>query len=70
MTRAGISGAQGFWAHSEDESTGGLPTAEVEKILFVENLVVEKRRERLPIGECRGIRKPVRPWVRVESGVL
>jgi hypothetical protein len=27
---------------------------EVRKILFVENLVGEKRRERLHIGECRG----------------
>jgi hypothetical protein len=31
--------------------------AEVRKILFVWNLVVEKRRERLHIGECRGTRK-------------
>jgi hypothetical protein len=29
-------------------------TAEVRKILFVENLVGEERRERLHIGECRG----------------
>jgi hypothetical protein len=29
------------------------------KVLFVENLVGEKRRERLHIGECRGTRKPV-----------
>jgi hypothetical protein len=43
-------------------------TAEVGKILFVENLVGEKRRERLHIGECRGTRKPVIPWARVESG--
>jgi hypothetical protein len=28
-----------------------------QRILFVENLVVEKRRERLHIGECRGTRK-------------
>jgi hypothetical protein len=28
----------------------------------------EKRRERLHIGECRGTRKPVIPWVRVGSG--
>jgi hypothetical protein len=35
--------------------------AEVGKILFVENLVGEKRRERLHIGECRGTRKPVIP---------
>jgi hypothetical protein len=34
---------------------------EVGKILFVENLVGEKRRERLHIGECRGIRKLVIP---------
>jgi hypothetical protein len=31
--------------------------AEVGKILFAENLVGEKRRERLHIGECRGTRK-------------
>jgi hypothetical protein len=31
--------------------------AEVGKILFV-----EKRRERLHSGECRGTRKPVIPW--------
>jgi hypothetical protein len=42
--------------------------AEVGKILFVENLVGEKRRERLHIGECRGTRKPVIQWVRVGSG--
>jgi hypothetical protein len=34
---------------------------EVGKILFAENLVGEKRRERLHIGECRGTRKPVIP---------
>jgi hypothetical protein len=34
---------------------------EVGKILFIENLVGEKRRERLHIGECRGTRKPVIP---------
>jgi hypothetical protein len=45
-------------------------TAEVGNILFVENLFVEKRRERLHIGECRGTRKPVIPWARVGSGVL
>jgi hypothetical protein len=39
------------------------PIAEVRKILFV-----EKRRERLHIGECRRTRKPVIPWVRVGSG--
>jgi hypothetical protein len=38
-------------------------TAEVGK-----NLFVEKRRERLHIGECRGTRQPVIPWVRVGSG--
>jgi hypothetical protein len=43
-------------------------TAEVGKILFAENLVGEKRRERLHIGECRGTQKPVIPWVRVGSG--
>jgi hypothetical protein len=43
-------------------------TAEVGKILFVENLVGEKRRERLHIGECRGTWKPVIPWD--HSGVL
>jgi hypothetical protein len=36
--------------------------AEVGKILFAENLVGEKRRERLHIGECRRTRKPVIPW--------
>jgi hypothetical protein len=30
----------------------------VGKILFVENLVGEKRRERLHIGECRGTQNP------------
>jgi hypothetical protein len=40
--------------------------AEVGKILFAENLVGEKRRERLHIGECRGTRKPVIP----RNGVL
>jgi hypothetical protein len=34
---------------------------EVGKILFVEHLVGEKRRERLHIGECRGTRKLVIP---------
>jgi hypothetical protein len=34
-------------------------TAEVRKILFVENLVGEKRREILHIGECRGTKKLV-----------
>jgi hypothetical protein len=37
-------------------------------MLSVENLVGEKRRERLNIGECRGTRKLVIPWARVESG--
>jgi hypothetical protein len=32
---------------------------EVGKILFVENLVGEKKRERLHIGECRGTQKSV-----------
>jgi hypothetical protein len=36
-------------------------TAEVGKVLFVENLFVEKRRERLHIEECRGTWKPVIP---------
>jgi hypothetical protein len=45
-------------------------TAEVEKILFVVNLVGEKRRERLHIGECRGTQKLVIPWTRVGSEVL
>jgi hypothetical protein len=45
-------------------------TAEVRKILLVEHLVGEKRRERLHIGECRGTWKPVIPWVRLGSGVL
>jgi hypothetical protein len=40
------------------------------KVLFVENLVGEKRRGRLHIGECRGTQKPVIPWARVGSGVL
>jgi hypothetical protein len=35
--------------------------AEVGKTLFVKNLFVQKRRERLHIGECRGTRKPVIP---------
>jgi hypothetical protein len=38
-------------------------TAEVGKILFIENLVGEKGRERLHIGECRGTRKLVIPLV-------
>jgi hypothetical protein len=37
--------------------------SEVGKILFVENLVGEKRRERLHIGECRGTWKPVIPMI-------
>jgi hypothetical protein len=37
------------------------------KILFVENLVGEKRRERLV---SRGTWKPVILWARVGSGVL
>jgi hypothetical protein len=44
------------------------PTAEVRKILFVENSIVEKRREWRHSGECRGTRKPVIPWVRVRIG--
>jgi hypothetical protein len=44
--------------------------SEVGKILFVENLVGEKRRERLHIGECRGTWKPVILWARVGSAVL
>jgi hypothetical protein len=43
-------------------------TAEFRKILFVENLVGEKRRERLHIGEYRGAQKLVIPWARVGSG--
>jgi hypothetical protein len=43
-------------------------TAEVGKILFVENLFVEKSRERLNIGECKGTWKLVIPWLRVGSG--
>jgi hypothetical protein len=35
--------------------------AEVGKILFIENLFVEKRREKLHIGVCRGTWKPVIP---------
>jgi hypothetical protein len=42
-------------------------TAEVEKILFVENLVGEKRRERLHTGECRGTLKTVISWPRLGS---
>jgi hypothetical protein len=45
-------------------------TAEVRKILFAENLVGEKRRESLHIGECSGTWKLVVPWVRLGSGVL
>jgi hypothetical protein len=41
---------------------------EVRKILFVENLFVEKRKERLHIGECRGTWNPVILWVRVGNG--
>jgi hypothetical protein len=36
-------------------------TAEVRNILFIENLFVEKRRERLHIGEYRGTQEPVIP---------
>jgi hypothetical protein len=39
--------------------------AEVGKILFV-----EKRRERLHSGECRGTRKPVVPWVGLGIGFI
>jgi hypothetical protein len=38
------------------------------KDFFIENLVGEKRRERLHIRECRGTWKPVIPWARVVSG--
>jgi hypothetical protein len=38
-------------------------------ILFVENLVGEKRRERLHIGECRGTWNPVILWVGVGSAL-
>jgi hypothetical protein len=31
MTQEGISGAQGSWAHSENESTGGLQQQRPEK---------------------------------------
>jgi hypothetical protein len=44
-------------------------TAKVGKILFVQKLVEEKRRERLHMGECRGTWKPVIPWARVWSGL-
>jgi hypothetical protein len=43
-------------------------TAEVGKILFVENLAGENRRERLHIEERRGTRKPVIPLARVGNG--
>jgi hypothetical protein len=39
------------------------PNSRGQKILFV-----EKRRERLHIGECKGTRKPVIPWVRLGIG--
>jgi hypothetical protein len=45
-------------------------TAEDGKILFVENLVGEKRRERLYIGEFRGTQKQVMPWVRWGVGFI
>jgi hypothetical protein len=45
------------WKHRQ------TPTAEVGKILFV-----EKRRERLNSGECRGNQKLVVLWVRVGIG--
>jgi hypothetical protein len=32
-----------------------------QKYFIVENLFVEKRRERLHIGDCRGTQKPVIP---------
>jgi hypothetical protein len=41
------------------------PAAEVGKILSV-----EKRKERLHGGECRGTRKPVVPWVVLGIGFL
>jgi hypothetical protein len=44
-------------------------TAEVGKIIYVENLVGEKERERLHIGECRGTRKLVIPGTSVGSGL-
>jgi hypothetical protein len=39
------------------------------KYFIVENLVGEKRREKLHIGECRGTWKLVIPWTRVGSGL-
>jgi hypothetical protein len=39
-----------------------------QKDFICRELVREKRREKLHIGECRGTRKPVIPWVRVGSG--
>jgi hypothetical protein len=50
------------WKHRQ------ILTAEVGKILFVENLVGEKR-ERLQIRECRGTQKLVILWARVGSGL-
>jgi hypothetical protein len=38
------------------------------KDFICREFIVEKRRERLHIGECRGTWKRVIPWVRVGSG--
>jgi hypothetical protein len=60
MTRAGISGAQPALRMKAQTDSNSRD----QKDLFVKNLVVEKRRERLHIRECRGTWKPVIPWVR------
>jgi hypothetical protein len=40
---------------------------DVKKILFAENLIVEKRRESLHVSESKGLGKPVIQWIRVGS---
>jgi hypothetical protein len=40
----------------------------LERFFFVENLVGEKRREKLCIGEYRGTWKLVIPWIRLGIG--
>jgi hypothetical protein len=62
MTHAGISGAQGFWSCSENESTGRLQQQSLE--IFS----LEKRRERPHSRKCRGTQKLVVLCVRVRIG--
>jgi hypothetical protein len=59
-----ISGVQSSWAHSENESTGGLQQQRLERFLFV-----EKRRERLH-GGMQGDLETCGPVGQVGDGVF